>query len=296
MNTYLRWTKIILIGLLVISIASCDRDTDDDRVEPSDITIVEPVPDDDRVEPLPNAAIVDIPDVSLREAIASELNIVDDTAITAEDMQKLTRLKCKEASVEDLFNQVLAVEQMLTSGGGWQDQVGGIVPGWKLTTTEPGMPQRFSVEQIVLAHDTSQALEEQLLLVYTGQQRVAKNILEQVVADWLSRREEMVATLTQLRSDAYLMRDALVAGDIEQFGNLLTRYWEGKKILNPDTTNPTIDVMLDSVSDLCYGYGITGAGGGGFLMLLAKNGTARSEIEGRLAQTQAIIYPWQVAT
>ena len=197
---------------------------------------------------------------------------------------------------EDLFNQVLAVEQMLTSGGGWQDQVGGIVPGWKLTTTQPGMPQRFSVEEISLPPETSQALAERLLLIYTGQQRVAKNILEQVVADWLSRREEMVATLTQLRSDAYLMRDALVAGDIEQFGNLLTRYWEGKKILNPDTTNPTIDVMLDSVSDLCYGYGITGAGGGGFLMLLAKNGTARSEIEGRLAQTQAIIYPWQVAT
>ena len=197
---------------------------------------------------------------------------------------------------EDLFNQVLAVEQMLTSGGGWQDQVGGIVPGWKLTTTQPGMPQRFSVEEISLPPETSQALAERLLLIYTGQQRVAKNILEQVVADWLSRREEMVATLTQLRSDAYLMRDALVAGDIEQFGNLLTRYWEGKKILNPDTTNPTIDVMLDSVSDLCYGYGITGAGGGGFLMLLAKNGTARSEIEGRLAQTQAILYPWQVAT
>ena len=102
MNTYLRWTKIILIGLLVISIASCDQDTDDDRVEPSDITIVEPVPDDDRVEPLPNAAIVDIPDVNLRKAIASELNIVDDTAITAEDMRKLTHLKCKEASVPDL--------------------------------------------------------------------------------------------------------------------------------------------------------------------------------------------------
>ena len=197
---------------------------------------------------------------------------------------------------EALFNQVLVVEQMLTSGGGWQDQVGGIVPGWKLTTTEPGMPQRFSVEQIVLAHDTSEALEEQLLLVYTGQQRVAKNILEQVVADWLSRREDLVATLTQLRSDAYLMRDALVAGDIEQFGNLLTRYWEGKKVLNPDTTNPTIDTLLKSVSDLCSGYGIAGAGGGGFLVLLAKDAAARSQIEERLAHTQAIIYPWQVAT
>ena len=197
---------------------------------------------------------------------------------------------------ETLFNQVLVVEQMLTSGGGWQDQVGGIVPGWKLTTTEPGIPQRFSVEEISLLPKTSQALAERLLLIYTGQQRVAKNILEQVVADWLSRREEMVATLTQLRSDAYLMRDALVAGDIEQFGNLLTRYWEGKKVLNPDTTNPTIDALLKSVSDLCSGYGIAGAGGGGFLVLLAKDAAARSQIEERLAHTQAIIYPWQVAT
>ena len=133
-------------------------------------------------------------------------------------------------------------------------------------------------------------------MVYTGQQRVANNILEQVVADWLSRREDMVNILTQLRSDAYLMRDALIAGDIEQFGNLLTRYWEGKKILNPDTTNPTIDALLESVSDLCYGYGIAGAGGGGFLVLLAKDAAARSQIEERLAQTSAILYPLQVAT
>ena len=197
---------------------------------------------------------------------------------------------------EDLFNQVLAVEQMLTSGGGWQDQVGGIVPGWKLTTTEPGMPQRFSVEQIILSPETSQALEEQLLLVYTGQQRVAKNILEQVVADWLSRREDLVDTLTQLRADAYLMRDALVAGDIECFGHLLTRYLDAKKALNPDTTNPKIDMLLESVSDLCHGYGIAGAGGGGFLVLLSKDATARSKIEEQLAKTPAILYPSQVAT
>ena len=196
---------------------------------------------------------------------------------------------------EDLFNQVLAVEQMLTSCGGWQDQVGGVVPGWKLTTTQPGMPQRFTVERILLSPETSRTLAEQLLLIYTGQQRVAKNILEQVVADWLSRREDLVATLTQLRVDAYLMRDALVAGDIERFGHLLTRYWAGKKVLNADTTNPTIDAMLESVFDLCIGYGIAGAGGGGFLVLLAKDAGARSALEKRLAQTPAILYPWQVA-
>ncbi len=197
---------------------------------------------------------------------------------------------------EELFNQVLVVEQMLTSGGGWQDQVGGMVPGWKLTTTEPGIPQRFSVEEISLTPKTSQALSERLLLVYTGQQRVAKNILEQVVTDWLSRREDLVGTLTQLRSDAYLMRDSLVDGEIDRFGYLLTRYWEGKKILNPDTTNPMIDAMLESVSDLCSGYGIAGAGGGGFLVLLAKDVNARSEIEERLVKTPTTLYPLQVAT
>ena len=39
---------------------------------------------------------------------------------------------------EDLFNQVLAVEQMLTSGGGWQDQVGGIVPGLETDDNRTG--------------------------------------------------------------------------------------------------------------------------------------------------------------
>ncbi len=212
-------------------------------------------------------------------------------------VKALWQLRGTQWTDEDLFNQVLAVEQMLTSGGGWQDQVGGIVPGWKLTTTEPGIPQRFSVEEISLMPDISQELAERLLLVYTGQQRVAKNILEQVVADWLSRREEMVAILTQLRSDAYLMRDALVTGNIEQFGNLLTRYWEGKKILNPHTTNPTIDALLKSVSDLCSGYGIAGAGGGGgFLILLAKDAAVCSQIEERLVHTPAILYPLEVAT
>lgn len=210
-------------------------------------------------------------------------------------VKSLWQLMGTQWTDEDLFNQVLAVEQMLTSGGGWQDQVGGIVPGWKLTTTQPGMPQQFSIEQIILTPETSQLLEKQLLLVYTGQQRVAKDILEWVVGDWLSRREDLVDTLTQLRADAYLMRDALVDGDIEDFGRLLTRYFDGKKILNTDTTNPLIDSLLESVSDLCHGYGIAGAGGGGFLVLLAKDATARVKIEELLAKTSAVLYPSQVA-
>jgi fucokinase len=194
-----------------------------------------------------------------------------------------------------LFNQVLVVEQMLTSGGGWQDQVGAVVPGFKLTTTQPGIPQHFQVERLELGPETLQELSERLLLVYTGQQRVARNILELVVADWLSRREDLVATLSQLREDAYAMREALVGGDVETFGGLLTRYWEGKKVLNAHTTNATIDALLERVADLCSGYGIAGAGGGGFLVLLARDAAGRAQIEQRLKSTPTAVYPWELA-
>ena len=197
---------------------------------------------------------------------------------------------------EQLFNQVLYVEQILGSGGGWQDQVGGVVGGIKLTTTEAGIPQRFSVQPIELNSQSQKSLHEQLVLAYTGEQRVAKNILELVVADWLSRRSNLVQTLTHLRSDAYTMSKALEAGDLAQFGQLLTQYFEGKKVLNDGTTNATIDQLIDPVRHLCLGWGIAGAGGGGFLVFLAQDVNARRLIEQHLQSTPATIYNWEMAS
>ena len=51
-------------------------------------------------------------------------------------------------SVQELSDLVLALEQFMTTGGGWQDQVGGIYPGAKLTMTGPGPRQRFRVEPV----------------------------------------------------------------------------------------------------------------------------------------------------
>ena len=197
---------------------------------------------------------------------------------------------------EQLFNQVLYVEQTLGSGGGWQDQVGGVVGGIKLTTTGAGTPQRFLVQQIELNSQFQKALHEQLVLAYTGKQRVAKNILELVVADWLSRRSDLVQTLTHLRLDAHTMSKALEVGDLAQFGQLLTQYFEGKKALNDRTTNTTINHLIDPVRHLCLGWGIAGAGGGGFLVFLAQNVNARRLIEQHLQSTPATIYNWEMAS
>ena len=197
---------------------------------------------------------------------------------------------------EQLFNQVLYVEQILGSGGGWQDQVGGVVGGIKLTTTEPGTPQRFLVQQIELNSQFQKDLHEQLVLAYTGKQRVAKNILELVVAGWLSRRSDLVQALTDLRLDAYAMSKALEVGDLAQFGQLLTQYFEGKKVLNEGTTNTTINHLIDPVRHLCLGWSIAGAGGGGFLVFLAQDVNARRLIEQHLQSTPATVYNWEMAS
>ena len=56
----------------------------------------------------------------------------------------LSQLIGLETTPAQLFDEVLCLEQMLTTGGGWQDQVGGLWGGIKLVTTAPGLPQQHS--------------------------------------------------------------------------------------------------------------------------------------------------------
>ena len=92
------------------------------------------------------------------------------------------------------------------------------------------------------------------------------------------------------------MSKALEVGDLAQFGQLLTQYFEGKKVLNEGTTNTTINHLIDPVRHLCLGWGIAGAGGGGFLVFLAQNVKARRLIEQHLQSTPATIYNWEMAS
>ena len=58
----------------------------------------------------------------------------------------LGALSGEQTDDSSLFDQVLSVEQMMTTGGGWQDRVGGLVGGVKLVTSEPGVRQRLAVQ------------------------------------------------------------------------------------------------------------------------------------------------------
>ena len=69
---------------------------------------------------------------------------------------------------EDLYAHVLAMEQIMSTGGGWQDQVGGITSGLKYITSMPGLQQQLQVAHIELSPQTKKELDERFVLIYTG--------------------------------------------------------------------------------------------------------------------------------
>lgn len=74
--------------------------------------------------------------------------------------------------------QVLHLEQLLTTGGGWQDQCGGLYGGVKISRSDKGLPVKILTKQLELSKEIFDQMNEHLILVYTGKTRLARNLLQ----------------------------------------------------------------------------------------------------------------------
>jgi fucokinase len=207
----------------------------------------------------------------------------------------LGRLQGVELSNAALFDEVLCLEQMMTTGGGWQDQVGGLVGGIKLVRSEPGLPQVIQVDPLELSPQTQAELARRLVLVYTGQQRLAKNLLRIVVGRWLARDAEMVWLLGEIARLADQMQQALLAGDVSGFGELLGQHWALNKRMDPGCTNPFIDGLFADLEPHICGGKLAGAGGGGFAIVVTHSQDGEHELaqalEKRYSNTPVAVWP-----
>jgi fucokinase len=186
-------------------------------------------------------------------------------------------------SADELFDEVLCLEQMLTTGGGWQDQVGGLTGGIKLISTAPGLPQHILVEPVHLSPETSVELASRLILVYTGRQRLAKNLLRAVMGRWLARDPEMVWIQEEIARLAVEMDAALKAGDVDRFGELLAEHWVINQRMDPGCTNPFIGKLFEVMRPHINGGKLAGAGGGGFALVVARSIQAVRDLSAALA-------------
>ena len=183
---------------------------------------------------------------------------------------------------DDLYAHVLCMEQIMSTGGGWQDQVGGVTDGIKYITSRPGLNQRLRVDHVVLDDDTKAELDARFALIYTGQRRLARNLLRDVVGRYIGNEPDALHALNEIQRVAALMRFELERGHIDDFAELMNEHWKLSQQIDGGSTNTLIDQIFSAVDDLIAGRMICGAGGGGFLQVVLKEGVDRSALESRL--------------
>ncbi len=99
------------------------------------------------------------------------------SVLAATILKSLSQLLGMESTPRELIYLVSQVEQLLTTGGGWQDQMGCIHGGFKIGRSLASLPLTVSVEAIPTSPIFIDQLQKRMCLVYTGQQRLAKHTL-----------------------------------------------------------------------------------------------------------------------
>ena len=178
----------------------------------------------------------------------------------------------------EIANRTLVLEQLLTTGGGWQDQYGGVLHGVKLLQTAAGTDQSATARWLPDTLFNDPETRPCHLLYYTGVTRTAKNILAEIVRGMFLNSSDHLPLLHDMKQHAMEMFDAIQLGCFEKYGTLLRTTWEQNKRLDAGTNPPIIEALCQKVDDLCVGYKLPGAGGGGFLYMLAKDAEAARRI------------------
>ena len=179
----------------------------------------------------------------------------------------------------EIGHRTLILEQLLTTGGGWQDQFGGLLQGVKLLQTQRGFEQVPTVRW--LPTDLYTQLENRAchLLYYTGITRTAKTILAEIVRRMFLNHNGELAMLREMKAHAMEMYEAIQLGDFELMGRLVRKTWIQNQAIDRGTNPPEVRMLTDLIDDLCLGYKLPGAGGGGYLYMIAKDPQAAARIK-----------------
>ena len=185
-------------------------------------------------------------------------------------------------SQNDLYARTSAVEQLLTSGGGWQDQIGGLAPGLKLVTTRPGLAQTPEIRWLPdnLLRDASAS--GCALLYYTGLTRVARNILSEIVRGIFLNDRARISVIEEIAANAVFAAEVVQHHDWPGLQEAIRRSWRLNQALDPGTNPPGVQAILDRVAHWNPASKLLGAGGGGYLLMLADDPAAAAAIRAAL--------------
>ena len=174
------------------------------------------------------------------------------------DPKELAELACK-IEISKLNEPIGKQDQYIASCGG-------------ITQLYFKKDGTVKVEQLPISIKTQHDLEDNLLLFFTGVSRSASLILRDQNSRSLKNEKEMIENLDFIKKIGYKCKDALVLGNMVEFGNLMNEHWEYKKLRSKGISDAQIDKIYSSaLKNGALGGKIVGAGGGGFLLFYASD-------------------------
>jgi len=217
-------------------------------------------------------------EISLLAAIPKGSGLGTSSVLAAAVLGTLSNACSLTWDKHETANRVLILEQLLTTGGGWQDQYGAVFGGLKLLESEGGMQNSISVgwlnERLFTEPDTAACW----LLYYTGITRTAKNILAEIVKSMFLNEQKTLDILHDIKQHARESALTFQSGSYEKAAAAILRSWHLNKKLDSGTTTAEIERIISLIKDYASGYKLPGAGGGGYMLICAKDTDATCKI------------------
>jgi D-glycero-alpha-D-manno-heptose-7-phosphate kinase len=153
--------------------------------------------------------------------------------------------------------------------GGRQDQYAATFGGFNFIEL---YGDHVVVNPLRIAPDILLELEHNLLLCYTGTTRQSDHIIEDQMGRYVSGNTEARAGLVAQKQLALEMKNALLQRRLHEFGGLLHAAWEAKKRMSDRISNERIEQLYAAARTAgAIGGKVTGAGGGGYLLLYCRH-------------------------
>jgi D-glycero-alpha-D-manno-heptose-7-phosphate kinase len=188
------------------------------------------------------------------------------STVTVGLLNAMHQYRGQQVSEERLAQEACEIEiDVLGKPIGMQDQYIAAYGGLRFIRFCPD--GQVKLEHLWLSEQDKSRLSEHILLYYTGVQRRSADVLGEQQANINDRRGELRA----IRDLAWEARRCLDARDFAGLGELLHRSWQLKKQLASKVSNGAIDSLYDRARAAgALGGKITGAGGGGFLLIYCR--------------------------
>jgi D-glycero-alpha-D-manno-heptose-7-phosphate kinase len=147
--------------------------------------------------------------------------------------------------------------------GGKQDQYAATFGGFNFIEFQRDVT---IVNPLRIDADLLNELQYNLLLCYTGRTRLSGGIIDTQVQNYVARNEGVIQAMDELKQITIALKNALLRGRLNEFGDLLNQAWVNKKKMARQISNPAIEELYSVARQLgALGGKVTGAGGGGYM-------------------------------